>query len=285
MVPWGDLRHRLLILDHVKVTGARYLDEGRIRERSGLKNGQDLLSLDLTRVRQLVLLEPRLVSATVHRHGLRGVEIEVVERVPTLTVEHGEPWELDGDGVLLEPLQSGVVADVPMLVGPDFSNRLAGSLVQTPEVKRGLAWTSILNDNALRLTGQVSEIDVSDPRLTRLVMMNGVRVVAPIWPNGARQSVRTPSHARRSQCEGHDAPRGRRAIQGPDRRARFEAHDPDRHDHDISRDVSPRGRDPHGAGDKDVCRAGHRHDEDLVHHRRPEPDRGDASPRHRQRSE
>ena len=187
MVPWGDLRHRLLILDHVKVTGARYLDEGRIRERSGLKNGQDLLSLDLTRVRQLVLLEPRLVSATVHRHGLRGVEIKVVERVPTLTVEHGEPWELDGDGVLLEPLQSGVVADVPMLVGPDFSNRLAGSLVQTPEVKRGLAWTSILNDNALRLTGQVSEIDVSDPRLTRLVMMNGVRVVAPIWPNGARQ--------------------------------------------------------------------------------------------------
>ena len=89
--------------------------------------------------------------------------------------------------MLLEPLQTGVVADVPMLVGPNLENRLAGSLVQTPEVKRGLAWTAVLNDNALRLTGQVSEVDVTDPRVTRLVMMNGVRVVAPAWPNGARQ--------------------------------------------------------------------------------------------------
>jgi hypothetical protein len=187
MVPWGRMRKQLLVLDHVKVSGLRYLDESAIRRRSGLKNGQDLLSLDLTRVRQLVLLEPRLESATVRRHGLRGVEIKVVERVPSLVVEHGDTWELDAEGVLLEPLQAGVVADVPMLVGPDLSNRMAGSLVQTPEVKRGLAWTTVLNDNALRLTGQVSEVDVTDPRVTRLVMMNGVRVVAPAWPNGARQ--------------------------------------------------------------------------------------------------
>lgn len=187
MVPWGEIRKSVLVIDRIRVSGLRYLDEGRVRNRSGLKEGQDLLALDLTRVRQLVLLEPRLESATVRRIGLRGVEIAVVERVPALAVEHGEPWEIDAEGVLLEPLQSGVVADVPMLVGPDFSNRRAGSLVQTPDVRRGLAWTAILSDNALRLTGQVSEVDVSDSRLTRLVLMNGVRVVGPAWPNGARQ--------------------------------------------------------------------------------------------------
>ncbi len=187
MVPWGSLRKSVLVIDKVQVSGQRYLDEGRIRKRAGIREGQDLLSLDLTRVRQLVLLEPRLETATVRRVGLRGVEIAVVERVPALTVEHGEPWEIDAEGVLLEPLQTGVVADVPMLVGPDFSNRRAGSLVQTPEVRRGLAWTAILSDNALRLAGQVSEVDVSDSRLTRLVLMNGVRVVGPAWPNGARQ--------------------------------------------------------------------------------------------------
>ena len=187
MVPWGEIRKSVLVIGRIRVSGLRYLDEGRVRNRSGLKEGQDLLALDLTRVRQLVLLEPRLESATVRRIGLRGVEIAVVERVPALAVEHGEPWEIDAEGVLLEPLQSGVVADVPMLVGPDFSNRRAGSLVQTPDVRRGLAWTAILSDNALRLTGQVSEVDVSDSRLTRLVLMNGVRVVGPAWPNGARQ--------------------------------------------------------------------------------------------------
>jgi hypothetical protein len=187
MLPWGELRRSLLVVDQVRVTGLRYLDAARVRRRAGLAPGQDLLSLDLARARQLVLLEPRIRSARVTRSGLRGVEIHVEERVPALAVEHGEPWEIDADGVLLEPLQAGVVADVPILAGPDFSSYRPGSQVQTPEVRRGLAWTAILSDNALRLSGQVSEVDVSDSRLTRLVLLNGVRVLAPAWPNGARQ--------------------------------------------------------------------------------------------------
>ena len=187
MVPWDDVRAKLLVLDRVHVTGTRYLDANKVRARSGLKPGQDLLSLDLDRARQLVLLEPRVLSARVRRAGIRSVEIKVEERVPALAVEHGEPWELDVHGVLLEPLQPGVVADVPMLAGPDFSAYRPGSQVQTLEVRRGLAWTALLSDNALRLIGQVSEVDVSDPRLTRLVLLNGVRVIGPVWPNGARQ--------------------------------------------------------------------------------------------------
>jgi hypothetical protein len=104
-----------------------------------------------------------------------------------LLVEHGEPWEIDASGVLLEPLEQGVVADVPILTGPDLSDLHPGSQVQTVDVRRGLAWTAILSDNALRLAGQVSEVDVSDSGLTRLVLMNGIRVLAPVWPNGTRQ--------------------------------------------------------------------------------------------------
>jgi cell division protein FtsQ len=187
MVPWGEIRERLLIVDHIHVTGLRYLDVAKVRERSGLQEGQDLLGLDLPRARQMVLLEPRIQSARVRRVGLRSIEIHVEERVPALVVEHGEPWEIDANGVLLEPLQAGVVADVPMLAGQDFSSFRPGSQIQTPEVRRALAWTAILSDNGLRLTGQVSEVDVSDPRLTRLVLLNGVRVIGPVWPNGARQ--------------------------------------------------------------------------------------------------
>jgi cell division septal protein FtsQ len=187
MLPWGELRARFLVLERIHVTGARYLDPARVRARSGLERGEDLLEIDLERARQRVLLEPRVMAAHVRRVGLRSVEIHVEERVPALAVEHGEPWELDEHGVLLEPLEAGVVADVPMLAGPDFSGYRAGSQLRTPEVRRGLAWTAVLSDNALRLIGQVSEVDVSDPRLTRLVLLNGIRVIAPVWPNGARQ--------------------------------------------------------------------------------------------------
>src|SRR5689334_7194468 len=79
MVPWGEIRERVLVLDGIHVVGLRYLDQARVRERSGLQQGQDLLTLDLPRARQLVLLEPRIRSAKVRRVGLRSVEIPVEE--------------------------------------------------------------------------------------------------------------------------------------------------------------------------------------------------------------
>jgi hypothetical protein len=187
MLPWGEFRSRVLVVGRVRVSGLRYLDAAQVERRSGLAAGQDLLALDLDRARQQVLMEPRVREARVRRAGLRDVEIHVEERVPAMLVEHGEPWEIDATGVLLEPLEQGVVADVPLLTGPDLSQTHPGSQVSTVDVRRGLAWTAILSDNVLRLAGQVSEVDVSDSGLTRIVLLNGVRVLAPVWPNGTRQ--------------------------------------------------------------------------------------------------
>ncbi len=187
MVPWKALRRRYAVLTCIQVSGVRYLDAARIRRDTALKPGQDLLAIDLARVRQLVLMDPRVERADVCRFGLRGIEVSVTERVPALAVVHGEPWEIDSTGVLLEPLQRGVVADVPMLSGAECGSYRPGAQIRTPAVQRGLAWAAVLGDNALRLVGQVSEIDVSEARMTRLVLMNGVRVIGPAWPVSMRQ--------------------------------------------------------------------------------------------------
>jgi cell division protein FtsQ len=187
VVPWRELRHRHAVLKSVRVSGLRYLDGARIVKAAKLAEGQDLLSIDLERVRARVLADPRIERAEVRRAGLRGLEIKVAERVPALAVAHGEPWELDSGGVLLEPLQRGVIADVPILTGADFSKYRPGARIRTPEVQRGLAWAAILGDNALRLAGQVSEVDISEERVTRLVLMNGVRVIGTAWPPDTRQ--------------------------------------------------------------------------------------------------
>jgi len=187
LVPWKSLRRRYAVLTNVRVTGLRYLDAARIERDARLVRGQDLLALDPARVRQLVMMDPRIQRAEVHRRAFRGLEVRIVERVPALAVCHGEPWEIDTAGVLLEPLQPGVVADVPLLTGADFSAFRPGTQIRTPQVQRGLAWAAVLGDNALRLAGQVSEVDVAEDRTTRLVLMNGVRVVGPAWPAGTRQ--------------------------------------------------------------------------------------------------
>jgi len=181
-VPWGALRGRIAVVNEVRVRGAHYLDSAHLLGIAGIRRGDDLFRVDLARARQALLLQSRIAEARVTRRPLRGIEIAVVEREPVLLVPHGVPWELDSTGVLLAPLQRGVVADVPLLVGAGLAAMRAGSRVRSPEVLRGLAWARSLARRELQLSGQVSEIDVSDPRRTALTLLSGTRVLAPSWP-------------------------------------------------------------------------------------------------------
>jgi cell division septal protein FtsQ len=132
------------------------------------------------------MLHPRIAGAEVARRWPRGIRVRVVERAPVLLVRHGEAWEMDSTGVLLAPLALGAVADVPLLSGVSFEALPAGSQVRSPDVARGLAWVTVLQDRELQLLGQVSEVDVGDARSTLLHLVSGTRVRATAWPPGVR---------------------------------------------------------------------------------------------------
>ncbi|HZJ71623.1 MAG TPA: FtsQ-type POTRA domain-containing protein, partial [Planctomycetota bacterium] len=184
--PWAAWRHRLFAIREIRVEGVRYLDAPAVIAASGVKTGADLFALDLDRVRQALLLHPRVARARVERILPAGIRLHIDERSPVLLVEHGAPWELDSTGVLLPPLAEGVVADVPMLAGVELSSVAGGTLVDSPQVQRGLAWARSLGIRELQLAGSISEIDVSDERMTALTLLNGTRVLSPAWPPGTR---------------------------------------------------------------------------------------------------
>jgi cell division protein FtsQ len=181
LLPWRQLRRAAVVTD-VRVEGVHYLDAARVIRIAGIRPGADLLSLDLERVRQRLRLDPRIAGAEVARTLPRGVRIRVVEREPVLLVQHGEPWEIDSCGVLLSPLAAGVVADVPLLAGPRFERVKAGAWILTPQVRRGIAWVRALGAPDLQLSGQVSEVDVSQSDSTEVLLMSGTRVLSPAWP-------------------------------------------------------------------------------------------------------
>jgi cell division septal protein FtsQ len=185
-LPWRQLRERVAVVQQVRIEGALYLDAARVGEVAGLHAGDDLIELDLERARQALLLDPRIAWAEVTRAWLRDVRVRIVEREPVLVVTHGTPWEVDSAGVLLQPLARGLTADVPLLTGPDFSRQRAGTQVLTLEVRRGLAWVRALAARDLQLGVGVSEVDVSDPLATSVLLVTGTRVLAPTWPPGAR---------------------------------------------------------------------------------------------------
>jgi len=181
-LPWEGLRKRFLVLTDIRVEGLCYLDAGRAGEIAGIRRGQDLLALDCERVRQTLLLHPRIESARVTRMWPRGVRLRLVERTPVMLVRHGLPWEVDSSGVLLAPLADGVVADVPLLAGVSFEGLPGGTRLRVPPVLRGLAWVRALSESDIQLSGQVSEVDVADDLTTGLLLMEGTRVLTPAWP-------------------------------------------------------------------------------------------------------
>jgi hypothetical protein len=185
-VPWGALRRRWLVVSRVEVEGTRYLDPSRIGQIAGLAIGDDLLGADLKRARQSLLLDSRVAAAEIERRFPRGLRVRIQERIPALLVNHGTPWELDSTGVLLAPLDRGVVADVPLLVGPDLEGVEAGTHVGSPAVARGLAWARSLSAQALQLGGEVSELDVSHDEVTTITLLGGTRVIGPALPPSVR---------------------------------------------------------------------------------------------------
>jgi len=185
-LPWERLTDRFWVLGEARVEGYHYLDPDAILAIAGIEPGQSLFDLDRRAARQALQLHPRIEHAEVSRLWLRGVRVRVIERVPLLLVRHGQPWEMDSTGTLLEPLANGVVADAPLLAGASFANYPEGSCIATPEVRRAVAWARMLASPELQLVGQTSEIDVSEERTTSLLLLDGTRVMAPDWPLGVR---------------------------------------------------------------------------------------------------
>jgi cell division septal protein FtsQ len=186
-VPWAELRARVSTVDDIRVEGLHYLDAPTVLALAGITRGMDAMALDRDRARQALLADSRIQQAAVERRWPHAIVVRIEERQPVLLVRHGEPWEMDSTGVLLAPLKDGVVADVPLLSGPTFEPYGAGTRIATPGVARGLAWTRATSVAELELAGQISEIDVSDPRVTALLLMNGTRVACPAWPPDTRR--------------------------------------------------------------------------------------------------
>ena len=208
-VPWKSLRRACLSVGDVRVEGNHYLDAASIVERSGIRQGEDLLGVDEARARQALLLDSRIAYAEVARVLPHSVRIRVRERMPGcwwLTARGSIP------GALLEPLERGVVADVPLPVGPPLRQSAAGSQVRSPRSSARLA----LDASARRSGAAAGRSGVRARRdgrrrhrhhAARWHARDGARVAAFDPP-----SVRLARRAGRPETKGHAGRGSRRSF-------------------------------------------------------------------------
>ncbi len=171
----------------VEVTGCTYLTEAEVRKAAGLEKPQDFLATDLARAERRLLKQARIERASIHRALPRRIVVAVVERRPAAIVRAGRLLEADERGVLLPPVASGVLPDVPVVSGVTVRDARAGRRIDDPDFARALAHLVALAKPAIGLPRPVSQVDVGDPDRTVVTLApEGIDIVLPAAPPGER---------------------------------------------------------------------------------------------------
>jgi cell division protein FtsQ len=122
------LESPLFAVDDVDVTGAVYTDPARLAEVVDDLDGSSLLGADLGKAEATLAADPWVKRVRVERRLLRGVRIEIVERIPVTTyMGEDQRWRvLDAEGkvmAVLDPPGSKPVDPLELTLatpGPDL---------------------------------------------------------------------------------------------------------------------------------------------------------------------
>ena len=168
------LQSPLFAVNDVEVTGAEYTDPARLQEVVDQLDGATLLGADLGKAEAALAADPWIKRVRVERRPLRGVRIEIVERVPVATyMGLDQRWRVvDAEGrvmAVLDPPGSKPVDPLELALaapGPDLD---AGATV--PASLAGAA--SIVPRLPPDLRSRTCSLGVDEQGRLRLTMCDG----------------------------------------------------------------------------------------------------------------
>ncbi len=151
----------LFAAESVEVTGNRRLSDAVVRSRAGVEVGDNVLAVNLQRVRRRLLAHPWVEEASVYREIPRRVRIHVRERECLAVIDLGRRFLIDPHGVPFSEAPEAAADDVPLIVGLDYTDLGLGS---------GPA------SAAFRSTLEVLEVVASGETALRMPHLSQVRV-------------------------------------------------------------------------------------------------------------
>ena len=173
----------LFLVPRASVDGCVYLGEAEVRKAAGLDRPTDFLRVDLKRARAKLAKAPRVESAVIERAFPRRLVIHIVERRPVAIVRGGRLFETDARGVILPPLVSGVMPDVPVVSGVRVADARPGRRIADPRFARALRHLLALARPEVGLANPISQIDVADAdRTVATLAPDGIDVILPAEP-------------------------------------------------------------------------------------------------------
>jgi len=161
----------------------------QIRHWCGVKSGENLLALDLARVKRDLELVPMIQTVAVERILPSTLRIQVTERVPVSQINVPRPrsgggielvvFQIDADGYVMLPLDprqravplSQADDQLPAISGVNVSGLQPGRKIESAQARTALRLISAFDSSPLAGLVELKRIDVSAPEV--LVVTTG----------------------------------------------------------------------------------------------------------------
>jgi cell division protein FtsQ len=166
-----DARFRIAGSGNIRATGLTEVSRAQMLPVFGEDIGRNIFFVPLAERRKQLEQIPWVESASVMRFLPDQIRVSIVEREPIAFVRQGQQIGLvDASGVLLQ-MPAAMMAQhhysFPVVTGIDARDPLIGRRARMAVYQRLLAE---LDSNGQRLSGQISEIDLTDPEDARVLM-------------------------------------------------------------------------------------------------------------------
>jgi cell division protein FtsQ len=152
-----------LRMSKVRVQGNHIVSESSVIELAGIPRGAKLFDLDLTLIHQRVRKNPYVKDVLVQRNLPDGIDIQVVERTPVAVVSAARLFYIDADGVVLPPVHTDVLFDLPVITGSlPLKECVPGKTITQQPMREALRLLSVAQELSEDLPRRISEVNIRD---------------------------------------------------------------------------------------------------------------------------
>lgn len=173
--------NRAFTIRVLEVTTDGQIAVDQLRRWSGVRSGQNLMALDLARVKSNLELVPNIQSVSLERLLPATLRIRVTERKPVMRLylprllEGDElvvqTWLLDSDGAVMMPLEEKnrqapaepVEDRLPVLTGVSPAEIRLGRTVESSRVRTALRLVDAFNHSGMAAAVRLKGVDLSEP--------------------------------------------------------------------------------------------------------------------------
>jgi cell division protein FtsQ len=184
--------HQAFALNSIEIRTDGWISADQVQEWAGVKPGDNLLSLDLGRIRRDLEVVPQVESASVERVLPHLLRLTLTERTPVARVQSLEPQAdgslmpavvyLDGAGVVMPPLPGAPPAlaarleALPLLRGVSRAELRPGRQIKLPGVQAALQLLAEFDRSPMAEQVELSSVDVAAGEVLQAVTDQGAEV-------------------------------------------------------------------------------------------------------------